>query len=207
MHKRLCVFLLTIAANVCHAASEIIVAPDGLQHCVVCHGVELVGNRSVDAPNLSVLSSWYVEQQIAGYRRGLRAPHGSRSDLVGLEMQPMAAALKDREITAFLAFLERVPRRSAAPTVGGNARRGADLYASCAACHGLKGEGNAALNAPRLAGQSDWYLVRQLANYAAGARGAAGGDTWGAQMRAATLTLNDAGAIGDVVGYINTLTQ
>ena len=92
-----------------------------------------------------------MEQQLANYRRGLRAPHGSRADLVGLEMQPMAVALKDREITTFLGFLERVPKRFATPTMNGNARRGADLYASCATCHGPEGEGNAALKAPRLA--------------------------------------------------------
>ena len=205
MRELLCIFLLPIVASTSHAASDIAAAPDGLQHCVVCHGVELMGNRSVDAPNLSVLSSWYVEQQLTGYRRGLRAPHGSRSDLIGLEMQPMAAAMKDGELATFLTFLERVPERFAAPTVAGNVRRGAVLYASCATCHGIDGEGKAAFNAPRLAGQSDWYLVRQLENYVSGARGAATGDTWGAQMRAASSTLNGADAIDDVIGYINTL--
>ncbi len=45
------------------------------------------------------------------------------------------------------------------------------LYAACAACHGAQGEGNRALNAPKLTGQGDWYLQRQLKYFKQGARG------------------------------------
>jgi cytochrome c553 len=41
---------------------------------------------------------------------------------------------------------------------------------ACASCHGAQGEGNAASNFPRLAGQADVYLVRQLDAYADGHR-------------------------------------
>ena len=198
--------LWLVVANAGFAAGEIVAAPEGLQHCVVCHGVELIGNRSVDAPNLSVLSNWYVERQLQSYRRGFRAPHGSTADLIGREMQPMAAALDDESIKAALAFVDRVPERSAATTVNGDAQRGGKLYTGCATCHGARGEGNRSLDAPRLAGQSDWYLVRQLENYRSGARGAAADDILGALMRASTTTLVDAQAIDHVVSYINSLT-
>jgi len=56
-----------------------------------------------------------------------------------------------------------------------------------------------------LAGQSDWYLVRQLENYRAGVRGHVAADTYGQQMRAAAAVLPDAQAVKDVVAYINTL--
>lgn len=207
MLKPLLSCLWLLVAHVGYAASEIVAAPAELQHCVVCHGVELIGNRSVDAPNLSVLSTWYVKQQLVSYRRGLRAPYGSIADLIGREMQPMAAALDDDGIAAVLAFVARVPERSAAATVNGDLTRGAKLYTSCVACHGARGEGNRSLNAPRLAGQSDWYLVRQLENYQTGARGTATDDISGALMRAATTTLIDGHAIDDVVSYINSLSQ
>lgn len=42
--------------------------------------------------------------------------------------------------------------------------------APCESCHGAHGEGNAALNAPRLAAQPQAYLARQLASYADGRR-------------------------------------
>ncbi|HUP08116.1 MAG TPA: c-type cytochrome [Caldimonas sp.] len=47
---------------------------------------------------------------------------------------------------------------------------GAGGAAACASCHGASGEGNAAANFPRIAGQSIGYLQRQLDAYANGAR-------------------------------------
>jgi cytochrome c553 len=41
---------------------------------------------------------------------------------------------------------------------------------ACIGCHGARGEGNAALKAPALAGQAEPYLARQLAAYADGSR-------------------------------------
>lgn len=41
---------------------------------------------------------------------------------------------------------------------------------SCAGCHGAQGEGNATNGAPRIAGQPQAYLERQLAAYADGRR-------------------------------------
>lgn len=40
----------------------------------------------------------------------------------------------------------------------------------CAACHGARGEGNAATGFPRIAGQSQYYLAKQLESYANGTR-------------------------------------
>jgi cytochrome c553 len=42
--------------------------------------------------------------------------------------------------------------------------------AACAGCHGAKGEGNAAANFPRLAGQGAEYMTRQLEHFASGKR-------------------------------------
>jgi cytochrome c oxidase subunit 2 len=81
------------------------------------------------------------------------------------------------------------------------------LYATCSACHGEDGEGLQALDAPRLAGQSDWYLLRQLGNYQSGVRGSAEGDVPGAQMKAAALVLSDDADMINVVAYINSLAK
>ncbi|HET7204768.1 MAG TPA: c-type cytochrome [Steroidobacteraceae bacterium] len=69
------------------------------------------------------------------------------------------------------------------------AATGQQLYASCAACHGPRGEGNPALGAPAIAGQYESYLRRQLENFRAGVRGAHKADVYGAQMRAATVAV------------------
>lgn len=87
----------------------------------------------------------------------------------------------------------------------GNAFKGEALYAICAGCHGADAMGSEAANAPRLQGQFNWYLVRQLENYRSGARGVAKGDKYGATMRAMAATLPDEQAIKDVVAYIDTL--
>jgi cytochrome c553 len=42
--------------------------------------------------------------------------------------------------------------------------------AACASCHGAQGEGNPASNFPRIAGQGEGYLARQLMAYASGDR-------------------------------------
>lgn len=62
-------------------------------------------------------------------------------------------------------------------------------YTGCAACHGQKGEGNRVLGAPNIAGMDAWYIKTQLENFASGRRGTKPGDTYGAQMRAASAVL------------------
>jgi len=94
---------------------------------------------------------------------------------------------------------------SSAYAAKGNAFKGESLYAVCAGCHGPNGMGSEAANAPRLQGQFDWYLVRQIKHYQSGARGVHKDDTYGATMRAMAGTLTNEQAILDVVAYINTL--
>ncbi|HEY9097401.1 MAG TPA: c-type cytochrome [Thiobacillus sp.] len=50
------------------------------------------------------------------------------------------------------------------------AQKGAPGVLACVACHGAKGEGQAAAGFPRLAGQNQAYLEKQLQNFASGKR-------------------------------------
>ncbi|MEE8496389.1 MAG: c-type cytochrome [Xanthomonadales bacterium] len=84
---------------------------------------------------------------------------------------------------------------------------GQNLYSMCSACHGVQGEGNEMLNAPKLAGQQGWYLKRQLKNFQLGLRGADASDTFGAQMAPMAATLVDDAAIANVVAYITALEE
>jgi len=59
--------------------------------------------------------------------------------------------------------------------------------------------------APRLTGQSDWYLVAQLKKFTKGQRGYHNADHGGRQMRAMTETLTTDESMNDVVAYINSL--
>ena len=92
-------------------------------------------------------------------------------------------------------------------SAAGDAAAGKALYGTCTACHGPAGQGNKALNAPKIAGHEDWYLTRQLQNYKKGIRGTHAGDTYGKQMAPMSMTLADDQAIMDVVAYINSLAK
>ncbi len=86
-------------------------------------------------------------------------------------------------------------------TYAGDAAAGKSSYATCAACHGAKGEGNKAMNAPRLAGQEAWYVVSTLKRFKSGARGK--GDPIAATMIPMASMLNDK-QMEDVAAYITT---
>jgi cytochrome c553 len=186
-------------------ADDYSLVPDSFVSCTTCHGVELRGNASVDAPRLNGMEGWYVRNQMLAFKQGRRGTHPE--DTNGLEMQPQAAALTEREIEDAVAFVAALPVRleTIEHSVTGDAARGSTLYATCGACHGAEGHGNKMLNAPRLAGQSDWYLVRQLEKYQAGIRGYDPADTAGTQMRASVQVLASEQDIRDVVAFINTL--
>ena len=92
-----------------------------------------------------------------------------------------------------------------ATALAGDVDAGKALYAPCVACHGPNGEGNTALNSPGIAGQSESYLKRQLWDFKKGNRGAAEGDTIGAQMRPMAMALSDGQAIANVAAYLASL--
>ncbi|WP_343841182.1 c-type cytochrome [Bowmanella denitrificans] len=63
------------------------------------------------------------------------------------------------------------------------------VYATCAACHGEKGQGNTQMQGPVLAGLSADYLTRQLLHFQNGSRGQHADDVQGQQMAAMAKSL------------------
>jgi cytochrome c oxidase subunit 2 len=127
-------------------------------------------------------------------------------ELCGIGHFVMRGSVVVEEETAFQAWLSSYPtfaQTSARAT--GDAAAGKPLYAVCAACHGSQAEGNPALHAPKLSGQGDWYLQRQLKNYKQGARGTHDKDVFGKMMAPMAATLSDDAAIDHVSAYIKTL--
>jgi cytochrome c oxidase subunit 2 len=115
----------------------------------------------------------------------------------------LVASDADRKaVVSYVAALP-APVLGAAGATNDNGRN--YFNAICGACHGGKGQGNAALGAPRIAGQAAPYLARQLAGFAGGARGAQPGDRYGAQMRAVIAMLPDAAASRDVIAHAASL--
>ncbi|MBV1906607.1 MAG: c-type cytochrome [Pseudomonadales bacterium] len=89
--------------------------------------------------------------------------------------------------------------------IPGDANAGKIAYTLCSSCHGIQGEGNVSLNAPKLAGQGAWYLRRQLNYYKTGARGTHVDDIFGRQMAPMAATLVDTVSVENVIAYIQTL--
>jgi cytochrome c oxidase subunit 2 len=81
---------------------------------------------------------------------------------------------------------------------------GKALFVPCGACHGGKGEGNPALDAPAIGGQDAAYLERQLRNFRSGRRGANKADVPGAQMRALAATLPE-DSLAQIASFISGL--
>jgi cytochrome c oxidase subunit II len=100
---------------------------------------------------------------------------------------------------------DKVTVRKNLAHVKGSASRGKELFSRCTSCHGADGAGNPLLQAPRLAGMSDWYLLRQLRSFRTGVRGMGLPDSPGARMRAIVMTLPGELAMVDVIAYIDTL--
>ena len=82
---------------------------------------------------------------------------------------------------------------------------GEELFAPCIACHGNKGQGNAAINAPAIAGQDAVYIERQLHHFRNRRRGADKSDALGAQMQAAAAALGNDAAVAKVASYVSKL--
>jgi cytochrome c oxidase subunit 2 len=89
----------------------------------------------------------------------------------------------------------------------GDPEAGKALFTACTACHGAQAEGNRELNAPKLSGQAEWYLVRQLQMFKRGVRGAHEQDIYAKQMIPFASMLADDDAIRNVVAYIKTLPE
>jgi len=178
------------------------------QRCASCHGGDAGGDFALKAPSLAGQDSWYVQTQLQKFHAGLRGTHFQDPD--GISMRAALEFLDtlqepNRQISYLSHYVETLPEVEHPATVEGDAERGEALYASCVACHGPDGRGNQALGAPRLTEQADWYLLRQLRNYRAGARGGDPRDLFGQQMAAFAKALPDEQALEDVVAYIRGL--
>ena len=171
--------------------------------CAACHGAQGEGNLALHAPKLSGQGAWYLKRQLGYFKTGVRGSH--EQDLFGKQMAPMAQTLADdAAINNVVAYIQTLPDNPSPATVQGDVGKGRGLFTACTACHGSAGQGIQALNAPRQAGMSDWYLVTQLKNFRDSIRGSHTADHYGQQMTLMTTSLDDQ-EIDDIASYINTL--
>ena len=193
----------TYAQTVAHKHEPDLVAGKALyQTCSACHGANGEGNQALNSPKLSGQEDWYLTRQLHYFKSGVRGT--ADNDIFGKQMAPMAAILADdKAVNDVVGYITSLSDNPAPHTVQGDIENGKDIYLTCGKCHGLQGEGNWSLRAPRMAGMSDWYMVTQLKNFRHGARGAHPDDSTGYQMTSMVLSLTEE-KVNDVVAYMNT---
>jgi cytochrome c oxidase subunit 2 len=195
----------TFAETQARGHGDPIAGQAGYAVCAACHGMQGEGNPAMNGPKLTGQSTWYLRRQIDAYKRGHRGTHPD--DVYGRQMAPMVATLVNQQaVDNVVAYIRSLPDVPARPTVTGDLEHGEELYDGCVLCHGAEGMGKHATNAPRYAGMSDWYLVRQLKNFQTGVRGSHPEDKYGEQMGFMSKQLYGDESINDVVAYINSLT-
>jgi len=175
--------------------------------CAACHGAQAQGNKALGAPRLNHLQAFYLGAQLVKFKQGLRG--GSGATAQAMQMAPMAGMLADDQaVVGVSVYITTLSSAAPAATLEGDVTLGGDYFNQfCGACHGPNAEGNVALNAPRLVGTDDWYLMAQLQAFRSGERGAHADDRTGRQMRAMAALLPDTEALEDVVAFINSLSR
>jgi len=172
--------------------------------CAACHGSDGQGSQPLNAPKLTGSHGGYLRRQVQYFKDGVRGTQ--EGDLFGATMAPiMAAVPNETAIANVVAYIETLPSEPPPVTISGNVARGERLYRTCEVCHGADGQGIWTMNAPGLAGMTDWYLVTQLKNFREGIRGAHPDDAYGYQMMMMADILRDDESVNDVAAYINTL--
>jgi cytochrome c553 len=136
--------------------------------CAACHGPN--GNSvNPEWPRLAGQSAVYIAEQLRLFRSGLRA---------NPVMQPLATTLSDQDISDLAVYYEaQTPTGlEADPSYWQDGQalylrgdRARDVPA-CTACHGPVGRGNLAAGYPALRAQQSVYVMKQLNDYASGAR-------------------------------------
>lgn len=196
--------LMTFAEMSAIGAGDPLIGQATYPVCAACHGMEGEGILALNSPRLSGQEGWYIETQLNNFKRGVRGAH--KDDVFGQQMAPMAAVLvDDAAVRNMAAYIVTLPEHARVISLEGDVAHGRHLYRTCGTCHGINGEGNYATNSPRLRGQEDWYLKRQLENFRSGVRGAHRQDLFGPQMRSMSRMLRTEEDINDVIAYINTL--
>lgn len=143
----------------------------GATKAVVCHACHGANGNSTNPqwPSLAGLGAGYVAEQLQNFK------DGKRQNPV---MMPMVMALTPADMADLGVYFDSLPNTGleADPSYwkagrtlyrGGDAARG---IPACAACHGPTGLGNEPGRIPALRGQHSVYVIKQLQDYASGAR-------------------------------------
>ncbi|HEY4444531.1 MAG TPA: c-type cytochrome [Steroidobacteraceae bacterium] len=170
--KRLWILAATIsgaiASNSALAAGSVETGATKAIVCQACHGAN--GNSTnPEWPSLAGLGADYIAEQLKNFKEGKRT---------NPVMMPNAMSLSAGDMADLGAYFDSLTNTGleADPSYwqageklyrGGDSARG---IPACMACHGPTGHGNEPAKFPALRGQQSVYVMKQLNDYASGAR-------------------------------------
>jgi cytochrome c553 len=170
--KRLCILAATIfgviVGNSAVAAGSAETGATKAIVCQACHGAN--GNSTnPEWPSLAGIGADYIAEQLKNFKDGKR---------VNPVMAPNAMSLSADDMADLGAYFDGLTNTGleADPSywqAGEKLYRGGDearAIPACMACHGPTGRGNEPAKFPALRGQQSVYVVKQLNDYASGAR-------------------------------------
>ena len=172
--------------------------------CIACHGENGGGIKITNAPRIAGQKAWYLKRQLYNFKNGIRGSH--LKDITGMQMRTMALSLyNDQDIDDVVAYIGTLNGRGKHTNLDGDIKAGKKAYIVCVSCHGANGEGNRALNSPKIAGLQDWYIESQLYKYRKGIRGVHAKDIYGQQMRPMAMSIASDAEVRNVAIYIANL--
>lgn len=141
------------------------------QLCSSCHGVH-GKSESPMFPRLDAQVPNYLEAQLKGFRNHARGETDAQSFMWGI-----ASQLDDKTIASLADYYAHQTAPAGASGDPALVARGKEIFEhglpaegvpACASCHGQHAEGQDTF--PRLAGQHEAYLERQITHFRSGAR-------------------------------------
>lgn len=166
---------LTVTPSVLASTSDTEAEPDldlGQRlhrQCALCHGQYSQGILGGKYPRLAGLPDYYLMKSLIDYRDGNRE-HAAMIVVGGLR------GLSDNDLNSLAAYIASIDLDAVHPLdvptpEGADVESGEEIYQSdCKTCHGRAAEGNKRKESPRLAGQYDGYLFRQIEKFKTGKR-------------------------------------
>ena len=196
---RVFVAIIFLAIPYTKLFADAVSEPSSIILCQSCHGYQFQGNKDLNAPALAGLSQWYSYRQLLNYKNGIRGTNPE--DILGQTMQLSILNISNAELNALAAYISKIASQKQEISIKGDVGTGKFVFEHCMSCHGEFGEGDKTIGAPRLTGQSDWYLYQQLINFQKGIRGQHPNDLYGRQMKDMADMFNDQ-MLKDVINYI-----
>ncbi|EHK53062.1 c-type cytochrome [Allomesorhizobium alhagi] len=137
--------------------------------CGLCHGFDGL-SAVAKFPKLAGQRATYIEKQFRDFRAGRRRNDGGQMEAISTELEPHLV----QKVAAYFSTLA-APRPGEEKGAGFNLGRelfgrGREGLPACAGCHDPAGAQSSGTLAPWLEAQHRDYLVKQLADFASGAR-------------------------------------